>query len=360
LYLAEFILVFSFGFQILIWINFFSARLSRNSKEMESVPFSVLPVSVLICAHNACSQLAKLIPLIMRQRYPLFELVLVNDGSSDQTTMYVQELQKSWPNLRLVDHQKSGPGKKSALIQGLSQCRYELILLTDADCYPAGDYWIQTMVRCLNKNGDIVLGYSPYYRKTGILNRFIRFETCLNGIQYISCAIKGFPYMGVGRNLLYRKAIFDPVLFIPDIIFGDDDLLVNNLSSSATIYACSDPGSFVYSEPKSGWKEYFHQRRRHFAASTSYRIVHKLFLGSYHLSFLFSYLCLPFLFINPHFPWLFGLFLVRLACVWFIFARSARKLGESDLIAWFPFLEIMYLLWLLVHSFYLRRRPKNW
>lgn len=360
MYLPEVIFTLSSVLLIVVWILFFSALLVSKILATHEGRTVFQPVSVLVCAHNACTELIKLVPAIMNQKYPEFELLIVDDGSTDQTINHVRDFQKKWQNLRLVHLPKTVPGKKAALTQGVGHSKYELILLTDADCIPRGDFWIASMVNRMDENKDIVLGYSPYFRKEGLLNRFIRFETCLNGIQYLSSALKGFTYMGVGRNLLYRKRMFDPDLFRPELPYGDDDLLISNLSRSANVAVCTDPGSLVYSEPKVSWLAYFRQRRRHYAASASYRPAHKFLLGIYHLCFILSFLLIPWIMCSAYLPWLACIFLCRLLCVWIIFARSARKLGESDLLVWFPVLEFIYFLWLLAQSPYLLRPPKNW
>ena len=52
---------------------------------------------------------------------------------------------------------------------------------------------------------EVVLGYGAYKKYPGFLNKLIRFETFHTALQYFSYALAGKPYMGVGRNLSYRK-----------------------------------------------------------------------------------------------------------------------------------------------------------
>ena len=87
--------------------------------------------------------------------------------------------------------------------------KFEIMLLTDADCLPATENWISSMQSCYSDNTEIVLGYSPYLKKPGLLNKVIRWETYHTAMQYLSYALAGIPYMGVGRNLSYKKTLFN-------------------------------------------------------------------------------------------------------------------------------------------------------
>src|SRR5690606_21248805 len=113
-------------------------------------------------------------------------------------------------NLRYLDVpgvRGDGNGKKYGLRQGSREAKHDILLLTDADCRPGGQ-WAREMVSAFDEDTTVVLGYSPYLNTSGILNTFIRFEALLTGIQYLGLARLGFPSMGVGRNLAYRKSFF--------------------------------------------------------------------------------------------------------------------------------------------------------
>jgi cellulose synthase/poly-beta-1,6-N-acetylglucosamine synthase-like glycosyltransferase len=170
------------------------------------------PVSVLVCAHNELENLRRLLPQLLQQDYPTgFELLLIDDRSTDGTADLVQQLAPLYPQLRLVTVAATPAGvspKKYALTLGINAARYEYLLFTDADCQPATNQWIATMQSGFAAPADMVLGYSPYASAQGFLNKLVRFETLLTGAQYLSFAWRGHPYMGVGRNLAYTKSCF--------------------------------------------------------------------------------------------------------------------------------------------------------
>ncbi|MCB0615512.1 MAG: glycosyltransferase, partial [Phaeodactylibacter sp.] len=173
------------------------------------------------------------LPFFLAQDYPEYEIIVVNDNSSDKTLEVLLDFQKKSPILRLIDINVSTPrGKKAALSKGVNAAKFEILLLSDADCRPASPQWLDFMQAFIRDRAKIGLGYSPYFRGKGILNAFIRFETVYSAIQYLSFAFMGLPYMGVGRNLCYRKSLFRGSGGFDShahIASGDDDLFINQV-----------------------------------------------------------------------------------------------------------------------------------
>ncbi len=216
--------------QIIYWIAFMTA-LGRKKDARQSD--GSLPVSVVICAHDEEENLRRLIPVLLAQDYPKFEIVIVNDRSNDNTfDMLLEETGKDH-RLRMVHVSNAPPhvnGKKYGLTLGIKAAQYEWILLTDADCQPKNERWLRAMTAGFEQDKKFVLSYSPYYREPGFLNAFIRYESVFAAIQYLSFALLGNPYMGVGRNMAYRKSFFLEVKGFNNFLNvtgGDDDLFVN-------------------------------------------------------------------------------------------------------------------------------------
>ncbi|MEN9686076.1 MAG: hypothetical protein RLZZ28_1862, partial [Bacteroidota bacterium] len=170
------------------------------------------PVSIVICARDEADNLAKNLPGILVQQYKTsHELVLVNDNSIDEGKYVIDEFKKSFKNInhiQLTQEAKMIKGKKFPLSMGIRSAKYEILLLTDADCIPTSEFWMQKMQDAYDDNTEIVLGYGAYHKRPGVLNKIIRFETFHTAIQYLSYALAGIPYMGVGRNLSYKKDVF--------------------------------------------------------------------------------------------------------------------------------------------------------
>lgn len=250
------------------------------------------PVSVLVCAHNELENLQRLIPAILKQNYHLFELVIINDRSSDGTYEYLEELRKTEKRLKVVtaDENKAGmDSKKYALTLGIKAATHEYLLFTDADCLPCNSNWILQMQSKFTQNIDFVLGISQYERKPGFLNLLIRSETFYTALQYISFAIRKRPYMGVGRNLAYKKSVFlENKGFHPHMYLtgGDDDLFVNRIANAENTEVSIGIESQTVSIPKATFKEWIMQKKRHYSVGKYYNFNKKWLLGLLYISHL--------------------------------------------------------------------------
>ena len=252
----------------------------------EASPGEASPgVTVLVCAWNELENLCELLPLLDAQEYPKFEVIVLDDRSQDGTGDFLKENASQWPHVRSVRIDAKYPHitpKKYALTVGMKHARYPVALMTDADCRPADPDWIASMVGQLGEEKEIVLGFSPYYKEAGLLNWFIRCETFYTAVQYLSLALSKRPYMGVGRNLMYRTALFfqhKGFYQHKHIVGGDDDLFLNQAATATNTAINLDPASFVYSFPKTNWKSWLTQKKRHLSVGKHYRRANKFRLG---------------------------------------------------------------------------------
>src|SRR6185312_7881141 len=243
------------------------------------------PASVVICARNEAAHIKHNLSLVLEQDYPVFEVIVVDDGSWDSTPVVLMELQKNYPRLKLLEIKKESGyahGKKLALTIGIKSAQYEHLVFIDADCYPASKNWLKEMVQTFDDKTDIVLGYGAYSNKKGFLNKLIRMDTLRIGIQYLALALAGMPYMGIGRNLAYRKSFFMkqkgfwPHSQIPS---GDDDLFVNKSATRHNVRIAANETCITFSEPKESFKEWIRQKRRHVTTSNYYKPSTKFMLG---------------------------------------------------------------------------------
>jgi len=346
----------------------FPLRLSIYKRVQQKDEVDKPPVSMIICAQNEYRNLLELLPLLFEQDYPEFEVILVDDGSTDDTTFLLQDFVKSEPRLHIIElteSVKNKQGKKFALMMGLKGAKYDHVLLTDADCRPASKLWIQKMVRGFSKEKEIVLGFSPYQKYGGFLNLFIRFETFMTASNYFSFALAKVPYMGVGRNLSYHKHLFfDNKGFSSHIhlMSGDDDLFINQVANSSNTAIELDPDTFVYSKPKRSFSDYLHQKTRHLSVGKFYKPLHKNLLT---LPIVFNFIVfLSFtvlMVLHQYFLVSVGIFSFYILLVWIIYYSISRKLRDPILGIAFPFLWILYHLYLLGMSFSgLFYKAKTW
>src|SRR5215203_3889738 len=254
------------------------------------------PVSVIVCARDEAANLVKNLPGVLVQTYPTtHEVIVVNDNSVDESKYVIAELQKNFKNLQhvqLTQEAKGISGKKYPLSIGIKEARHEIVLLTDADCVPATEYWIQKMQDAYDDGIEVVIGYGAYHKKPGLLNKLIRFETFQSALQYLSFALAGIPYMGVGRNLSYKKGLFfknkgfSSMNHIPG---GDDDLFINKSANKKNVAVVIDKDAATLSIPRKTWKGWVKQKHRHYTTAKYYKPVHKFLLGLYTFSQFFFY-----------------------------------------------------------------------
>ncbi len=296
-------------------------------------------ISVVICARNEAKNLERFLPLILEQNYPKYEVVVVNDCSTDHTEELLSEMKVRFDKLRYTNiplNEKFIHGKKLALTVGLKSALFDHVLLTDADCYPASKEWLVSMARNLGKENEIVLGYGSYERQKGLLNILIRYETVFTAIQYLSFAIKGRPYMGVGRNLGYRKDLFFKNKGFAGhyhIASGDDDLFVNQHATKNNTSVEIGSESFTISIPKKGFGAWIRQKKRHLVAGNLYNRGTRFRLGLEILSRMLLYASFITLLLISSWLWpltiIFGLFLViRMS----IFKLGMMRLKEKYLL----------------------------
>jgi biofilm PGA synthesis N-glycosyltransferase PgaC len=320
----------------------------------DELPDIKIPVSVVISARSESKNLAENLPYILQQDYPDFEVIVVNDCSYDESEDVLKEMQKQYLRLKVVtitEHDRFKTGKKFALTLGIKAAKNEHLLFTDADCKPASEHWIAHMASRFTGNTQIVLGYSPCYKKGGFLNAMIRFETLRVAINYLSAALNGDPYMGIGRNLAYTKTLFFANKGFAShmhILSGDDDLFVNQNATSTNTDIEIHPDSFMYTEAKSSFGTLYRQKKRHMGVGKIYKNSHRRMLSIEILSGFFFYAlficCLAFYF-EPLFA--FGLFVFRWIVQILVFRKTFKKLNAKSQIWFLPFLDFVYYIYII-------------
>jgi cellulose synthase/poly-beta-1,6-N-acetylglucosamine synthase-like glycosyltransferase len=329
----------------------------------------IQPVSIVIAARNEEKNLLENVPKIMAQNHPNFEVIIVNDSSWDDTAEVLKALSLSYPSLHVIhiDEEKQNMhGKKFAITLGIKAAKHDIILLTDADCEPASRDWISEMTRNLSDQKQLAIGFSPYSRQEGWLNRIIRFDTLMIGCQYIGFARSGSPYMGVGRNLAYHKDLFFKIGGFKShysLASGDDDLFVNQVANAKNTLAIATPESQTISLPKETWSAWFTQKRRHFSTSGMYKASHKLMLMVWPFSFIAMLTAAAVALYFNTFP----LFIISGLALRYItqiaiLHHVSGKLALSKDIAWLsPILEIqLHAMNFGLYFINLLSKPKKW
>lgn len=345
--------LFTFAGAALIQLAYYWLVFSRFAfyRHKPSPPAVDQPVSVVICARNEYLNLKKNLPVILQQDYPDYEVVVVNDSSDDDTWELLEDMAKIYPRLKPVNISQNlnfFTGKKFPLAIGIKSASYEILLLTDADCMPSGNTWIRNMAGRFIGKTDIVLGYSGYTPAKGLLNKVIRYETLWTAIQYLSLALLKIPYMGVGRNLAYKKSLFFSYKgFIThyNIPSGDDDLFINKAANSVNTTIETGPESLTHSTAKKRFSDWWLQKKRHLSTGKYYRFRHKFILGTFTVSqFVFFAAMITLIALNFNIYAALALYILRLASLLVVIKKSMINLQERNFLLLSPFADFFLLI----------------
>jgi glycosyltransferase involved in cell wall biosynthesis len=320
---------------------------NKPSRDPESAP----GISVVVCAKNEYQNLRKLIPVLLSQNYVDFEVILVDDKSTDDTYDFGIEWGQKEERFKLIrinsrpDHINN---KKYAITLGVKAAKFEHILLTDADCLPVSENWINEMSLGFNsERKQFVLGYSQYDKVSGLLNYFIRYETILTAINYLGLGLVGNPYMAVGRNLAYKKSLFlekNGFGKFQGVLGGDDDLFTNQHAKRKNTSIVLSKDATVYSIPKTRLGEYLQQKTRHLSVGKHYRRADKLLLGFLMITrilFWGSFIA-AIMSVNQTIL-ISGCFLLVMVSLLTSILALKKQTGDDSSVWMFPLLDIIYI-----------------
>ena len=349
------------------------AKLKANSQQLKAN--SQQPgVSVVLCAHNEGDNLAHYLQALLTQDYPTYEVIVVNDGSEDNTQEVIERYMQHDPRLRstfVPRDARVGSTKKLALTLAAKAAQYDYLLLIDADCRPESTRWISEMMEdfqspITNHQSpiSIVLGFGAYFYEKGHVNRLMRYDTLFNGLHYLGAALCRHPYMGVGRNLAYRKQLFFESGGFSRLMTnraGDDDLFVNHVATRENTAVVLSRDSMTWSPSKTHLRDWWLQKRRHVSVSPSYKGITKFRLAIEPVTRGLFYALVLYMAIgywplavggwNIPFMVAVGLFLIRWLMQTIVLNVSARRMGLHRFgmftVLWFDIVLPLVNLWML-------------
>ena len=358
--------VFSIIIQIVYFFWLFNIDLKSDS---ENLVVQNLPISIVIAAKNEANNLSQLLDAIIDQNHRKYEVILVNDASTDDSLNIMLAYHKQHKNFKVINLAPSKTytgNKKNALTHGIAAAQYEQLLFIDADCLPVSNNWAAQMASHFSDKVAVVLGYGAYSKIRGsLINKIIRYETLLTAIQYFSYAKQGMPYMGVGRNLAYKKTVYKMNKGFKahrHIKSGDDDLLIRDIALSDNTAICLLKESFTVSKPETNLLKWIKQKRRHISTAHAYKPKHKILLGLFYLSqFLFWLLAILLLVISFKWQLIIILIAIRQLSQFIIYRRFAKTLDEKDLIYLFVLLDFLVVIFqMTIFMSNLISKPRSW
>ena len=335
---------------------------------LSTVNTSLEPVSVIICARNEDENLTEFLPKILTQEYPEFEVIVVNDCSWDNTETVIDEFARIFPNLKKITIKEDAyykHGKKFAIMVGIKGAKYENLIFIDADCYPSSTTWLKEVASGFSTTKEIVLGYGAYIKTHGFLNKLIRFDTFTIALRYLTAGMKGKAYMGVGRNLAYKKSLFFKHKGFSShyqINSGDDDLFVNEAATPENTNVAISHNSITYSKAKKTFRDWRMQKVRHLTTAPLYTHSSRLKIAfDFSIVYIFyTLLIVLFCFKNTALIGV-GLFLLKIIFQMIIFNKASKKFNEPDLWALgFVYEFVLLFIYPIFHIAKMLFKPNKW
>lgn len=310
-------------------------------------------VSVVLAARNEERNLPVCLDALRSQNYPseLLQIVLVNDRSTDRTGEILQQFLTTYPNAEMVQIQEprhAASPKKQALANGITRASGELIFTTDADCRPPPN-WIAETVSLFDAKVGVVIGAAPLESRKSLLGGLLSLESMANA--FVAAAVTGWN-LGVtctGRNLAYRKSVFEEVHGFEAIkhsLSGDDDLFLQQVRKQTKwkIAACLDHRTAVFSPAPQSFRRFVQQRRRHVSAGKYYSRPIQLSYLLFNLANAFLFAGLAYSMFASTDLVLFGsLFGIKVLLDFCALALITVKLRKQAMLLYFPLWELFFI-----------------
>lgn len=229
------------------------ARPARRAKEGVKAQEAIATpaVSIVVYAKNESANLREYLPSLLTQDYPQYEVIVINDGSTDESEDVLKTFEYEYKHLYhtyIPEEARYLSRRKLGLTVGIKAAKYDILLFTEANCFPQSDQWIRNMAAAYTPDTSMLLGYCAYGSYKGLLHKLIAYDNLLMGLQYLSPALAGHPFTGSGRNLSYRKEMFfnhKGFYNSLNLQAGDDDLFVNELATGKNTRAVITPDSIT-------------------------------------------------------------------------------------------------------------------
>ena len=297
-------------------------------------------MSVIIVASNQATALAKNLPHVLNQDYPNYEVIVIDDNSKDETKDLLERLSQQYPHLystytsdsiRYISH------KKLALTLGIKAAKHEWVVFIEPDCYPVSSQWLSRLACRCTDSVDVVLGYSNYERKPGFANLCYMYDTLLQQLRMLGLTLRGRGYMGIGRNMAYRRDLFFTHKGYSrhlDLERGEDDLFINEHVAARRITADISPDTVVRCTSANGYTCQANKLSRLFIRK-KLRGLCPYILGADTLTRVLLYIATAgSIIVGTIMHWwlLMGttvaLWIILLGCRIYVFHRTAHDLGE--------------------------------
>ncbi len=337
-------------FQVIIYLCFYGkfAFYKQNQKPLKQ---SFPPVSVIVYAKNQANELQANLPDIISQNYPDFEIILVNNHSSDCTVNVMEQFKQHNQAIKIVNVKNIEAfwaSKKYALTLGIKAATHDYLLFTESNFKPLTKSWIREMSTKFGTKKDIVIGFKTYPKNQTLFNKFLRCDNIIDILTTFSFTKSGLPFKGDNSNLAYtKKAFFKANGFTNHIklYYGEASLFINQVATTKNTALCINPIGFTQQQTPINFVNWKQNKQLLLKTAMHFNFLNKSLLILLHITHVLFWLLASILFVVGYYWYLvLALFLFRISIQLIIFGISAKKLNQSDIVIFLPILEVFLLL----------------
>ena len=258
---------------LMVHYGWIYATLLRQPSKPENPRSATQPgISILLYTHNQLDQLRNCLSVILTQDYPHFEVIVIDDDSTDGTEEWLIQTKQEFkqlhytfipPSARFIHH------RGLAFLLGAKAAHYDILLFTEADCTPLSDQWLNTVANHYQEDTELLIGFCRYTGHKGLQQQRIAFENLREGIRYLVAARSGYPYAGDSRNLSYRRSLLwkQPKAWLSQFAQGmnEQNRFVQRTSNGRNTLSFYEPEGLTEMEPMDAlsWDALLQQRRQH-------------------------------------------------------------------------------------------------
>lgn len=334
-------IIFSLLLYYLVFYGRFVFRKEKKHVLSEDFP----PISIIIVAHDEAHHLIKSLPELLTQDYPNYEVVLVNDNSTDETPQLAIEMRNKYHNLHYVNMTSSVStieGKKFPMAIGIQAAQNDVVLLTGPSCQPSSPYWLRQVAGRFVRRTRVVLGHASYEKRPGFFNKLLHYDALETSIIAFSYTICGMPVMADGRNLAYNKDIFfknkEKYFRHSQLPFGEDCIFINEAVKHDVCNVVASPEAVMEQYPIE-FSKWFQLKQFALISRSFYKTVPRMLLKWYNwLGFWFHIAAIGTLAVIAVLKnWiLLGIVgaavLLKIGMQYLVFIKGANKLGEKEVL----------------------------
>lgn len=323
----------------------------KQTEDTASQTEALPPVSVVIAAKNEEYHLKDKLVFFLEQDYPEFEVIVVNDASTDECEYVLKAFSKLYPCLKvvnIVENVNKFRGRKFPISLGIKSAKYDHIVLAGADCVPSGFEWLKNLARNFSGKKEVVLGFCTYTKQKGLFKFLLQYDNLTTAMNYMGLALSGHPYRGDGRNIAFKKDLFFKVGGFTkhyNLPLGEDDIFIRNVSTASNTTVSLTPESFLSSDAKHTYKEWKRQKIDRLSTYKYYKPSIKLLLSIPNITTLLFYaFVITLLLLSLPFEYVILAIVIKFVLQILIYFKSCKCLGIKRVFIFAPLIELYFLL----------------